>query len=328
MSTPSISLTHDAPGRFALAVTAFVLLAVAVTGWLPVGVSIVAVFLCAGPHNWVEARYFLARLPGRWGKLWLFFTIALAGVALLTAGFAALPWLAGAEHWLTAAAVWNTTLTLWIATLVQLRSRQNPRRDWGWICPAAFGVIALAWVWPLLWDLALVYLHPLLALWILDREMGRSAPEYRRTYRACLLLVPLCVAWLCLQLAHAPDLPGEDALTLRISQHAGASLLQGVSSRLLVALHTFLEVLHYGVWLILVPWAARNTALWNVERTPLARRSPSWSRGLQVFVLCGLGLVAMLWLGFLADYPVTRDVYFTAALAHVLAEVPFLLRAL
>ena len=22
-----------------------------------------SVFLCAGPHNWVEARYFLSRLP-------------------------------------------------------------------------------------------------------------------------------------------------------------------------------------------------------------------------------------------------------------------------
>jgi hypothetical protein len=37
---------------------------------------------------------------------------------------------------------------------------------------------------------------------------------------------------------------------------------------------------------------------------------------------------ALLWLCFLADYPTTRDVYFTFAMAHVLAEVPFLLRTL
>ena len=36
----------------------------------------------------------------------------------------------------------------------------------------------------------------------------------------------------------------------------------------------------------------------------------------------------MLWLAFLANYPVTRDVYFTLAMMHVLAEAPFLLRAL
>jgi len=35
-----------------------------------------------------------------------------------------------------------------------------------------------------------------------------------------------------------------------------------------------------------------------------------------------------LWGGFLADYPETRDIYFTVAIVHVLAEIPFLLRAL
>jgi hypothetical protein len=329
MSTQVIPLTQETTDRrFACAVAAFVLLAALMAGALPVGVSIVAVFLCAGPHNWVEARYFLARLPGRWGKLRIFFLLALGGVAALTAGFALLPYLAGEEHWATAAALWNTILTLWIATLVHMRSRQNPRRDWGWIWPTACGVIALAWIWPAHWDLGLIYLHPLVALWILDREIGRSASEYRRTYRACLLLVPICVFALCWRLAGTPDLPGDDALTLRISRHAGADLLSGISSHLLVSLHTFLEVLHYGVWLILIPWAARNSALWNVERAPLARRSAAWSRGVRTFIVCGLGLVALLWLGFIADYPVTRDVYFTVAVAHVLAEVPFLLRAL
>jgi hypothetical protein len=328
MSTQTVPLTSDAPARFAAGASAFMLLAAAVTGWLPIGVSIVAVFLCAGPHNWVEARYFLTRLPGRWGKLQGFFITALGGVALLTAGFAAIPWLAAEDNWLTAIALWNTLLTLWIAALVQMRSRQNPRRDWGWIWPAAFGVIALAWMLPLAWDLALVYLHPLVALWILDREIGRSAPEYRRAYRACLLLVPVCVAGLCWRLAGAPNLPGDDALTERITHHAGADILAGVSTHLLVALHTFLEVLHYGVWLILIPLVARDTALWNIERTPLARRSAAWSRGLRTFILAGLGLVALLWLGFLGNYPITRDVYFTVAMAHVLAEVPFLLRAL
>jgi hypothetical protein len=104
--------------------------------------------------------------------------------------------------------------------------------------------------------------------------------------------------------------------------------VSGVSSHLLVSLHTFLEMLYYGAWLIAVPWAARHSALWDVADAPLARRSAAWTRGLGTLVFCGLGLVAILWLGFLADYPVTRDIYFTAATARVLAEVPFLLRAL
>src|SRR5438105_2557585 len=60
-------------------------------GWMPLGFSIVTVFLFAGPHNWIEARYFLARLPARWGKLRGFFLFSFAGIFGLTAAFAALP---------------------------------------------------------------------------------------------------------------------------------------------------------------------------------------------------------------------------------------------
>jgi hypothetical protein len=42
----------------------------------------------------------------------------------------------------------------------------------------------------------------------------------------------------------------------------------------------------------------------------------------------GLFAVAILWLGFSMDYSTTRDIYFTVAIAHVLAEVPFLLKML
>jgi hypothetical protein len=39
-------------------------------------------------------------------------------------------------------------------------------------------------------------------------------------------------------------------------------------------------------------------------------------------------VVGVLWFGFSLDYATTRDVYFTVAIAHVLAEAPFLLRML
>jgi hypothetical protein len=44
-----------------------------------------------------------------------------------------------------------------------------------------------------------------------------------------------------------------------------------------------------------------------------------------VFVVA-LIAVGVLWFGFSIDYATTRDVYFTVAIAHVLAEAPFLLR--
>jgi hypothetical protein len=323
-----------ASGRlFALAVLGVMAGAALLAGALPLGVAIAMVFLFAGPHNWVEARYFLARLPGRWGRLRGFFVLAFAGVVGLTLAFAAIPWLARLgdweeSGWLTAVALWNSALIAWVAALIHLRSRQNPRRDWSWTLPVALGLLGVNWTAPLAWDLGLVYLHPLMALWILDRELCRRRPEWRRAYHLCLACLPVLLAVLVWRLADAPDFPGTDALTERITRHVGADVLQMASPRLLVAAHAFLELLHYGVWLVAIPVLGQGTGLWQVGATPLGRRSPGWRLGLAVVLIMGAVLVVVLWAGFLADYPATRDVYFTVALAHVLAEVPFLLRAL
>jgi hypothetical protein len=299
-------------------------------GWAPVGFSIVTVFLFAGPHNWIEARYFLGRLPGRWGKLRTYFALACAGVLGLTLCYAAVAWLAW--EWdetprRMALASWNTALVLWILVLVHLRSRHNPRRDWSWTLPAGLLVVGLAWLHPEGWALGLVFLHPLVALWILDRELRRSRRQWLRTYRVCLLAVPLLLGLLWWRLAGTPSLPGMDSFTVRITRHAGADLLPGVSSHWLVATHTFLEMLHYSVWLVAIPLVTA-AAPWRIGKMPLARRSARWRWLVAGVLAVGAGAVVVLWYGFLADYPATRDIYFTVAMLHVLAEVPFLLRAL
>jgi hypothetical protein len=337
MSTTTVypaALRTDRPIglTFGFCALGFVIAMAAIAGLLPIQFSIVSVFLCAGPHNWVEARYFLSRLPARWGRLRGFFVLGFVGVLVLTAGFAGLPFLltaidVGQEFWLSSYATWNTLLVFWIATLVYLRSQQNPRRDWGWIWPVGFMIVALAWLSPFMWMLGLVYLHPLVALWILDREIRRTRPEYRRHYHACLLAIPVCLGLLWWKLAAAPNLEGDDLLA-RITQHAGSDLVTSISSHCLVATHTFLEAVHYGVWLIAIPWLGQMTNLWNVPRMPLGRRSLTWTRALQVGLALSAAVVVVLWLCFWANYPITRDVYFTLAMVHVLAEVPFLLRAL
>ena len=95
-----------------------------------------------------------------------------------------------------------------------------------------------------------------------------------------------------------------------------------------MATHTFLEMLHYSVWLVAIPLVGLRTAPWRLRAVPLARRSPSWHAAVTCGLAVGGAVVLLLWGCFLADYPLTRDVYFTAAMLHVLAEVPFLLRAL
>ena len=146
--------SEAASARIFAAVTLSLAAAAAIlAGWLPLGFSIVTVFLFAGPHNWLEARYFLTRMPARWGRLRGFFMLAFAGVFSLTAAFACLLWLGergtlDPETWVYGYALLSTALVLWVALLVHLRSRQNPRRDWAWVWPVAFALIAVAWLVP------------------------------------------------------------------------------------------------------------------------------------------------------------------------------------
>ena len=119
---------------------------------------------------------------------------------------------------------------------------------------------------------------------------------------------------------------GDDALTLRITSHAGADFLRAFPPRTLVATHVFLEVLHYAVWLVAIPLLTVGLSPWRLPSAPLVRRSPRFRTAIIALLALGAVVVLVLWGSFLADYPLTRDVYFTLAIAHVLAEVPFLLR--
>lgn len=318
---------------FAAVAVAVALVSAGLAGWAPVGFSIATVFLFAGPHNWIEFRYFLARMPAHWGPLRGYFTLAIAGVLGLTALFICYPILARRGQWeqgdwLMASAIWNSCLVFWIAALIHLRGRQNPRRNWTWAWPAALALVGLVWLSPQAWDLGLVYLHPLVALLFLDRELARRRPQWRRAYHLFLASIPIFLVVLWWRLAGAAPLPGQDMLTLRITRHAGAGVLAGVSPHLLVSTHTFLEMLHYGVWVVAMPLIAMRAAPWKLQTVPLFRRSRPWRT--TVIAVIGLGAIAVLglWACFLGNYALTRDAYFTVAIAHVLAEFPFLLRTM
>src|SRR5438067_5506212 len=152
MSTASLPQSPAASGvraglPFAVAALVVAGLSAFLSGWVPLGFSLVTVFLFAGPHNWLELRYFMGRMPARWGRLRGYFLFAFAGIFGLAGVYALLTWLYRDAAWLGADyyvmsrglfqsyAWWNTAFVLWVATLVHLRSRQNPRRDWGWIWP-------------------------------------------------------------------------------------------------------------------------------------------------------------------------------------------------
>jgi hypothetical protein len=302
-------------------------------GWTPILFSIATVFLFAGPHNWLEARYFLTRLPARWGKLRLFFLFAFGGLFALCAASWALPWLARWFDWpelalVTATAVWNSLFIGWIVVLIQMRMRQNPRRDWGWTLPIAFLALAANWFAPFIFSYALVYLHPLMALWLLDRELKRTRPAWRPAYHLCLLAIPLLLGALWWKLHDAAPLSTLAPVDSAIVHHAGFGVFGGISSHFLVAAHTFLEMVHYGVWIVAIPLIGLRTAPWNLANVPMVRRGTAWRWGIIGLLALGLIIAFVLWTSFGLDYAATRYVYFQIALLHVLAEVPFLLRAL
>jgi len=308
-------------------------MACAMAGWAPLGFSILTVFLFAGPHNWMEARYFISRMPARWGRLWVYYATGIAGVITLAAVSLLLPvigrtWYWQPDDWLIGVAAWNSLLIAWVLTMVHLRQRESGRRRWPWVLPAGLALLGVNWLWPLSWSLGLVYAHPLVALWFFDREVGKRRPNWQPACRCALATIPVLLLLLWWRLAGSEDLPGEDLLTFQITQHAGASILNGVSTRLLVATHVFLETLHYAVWIVAIPLITYRVAPWNLQRVPLAIRSRGWKLALWGVLAAGALITLTLWAGFLADYPLTRDFYFAVAIVHVLAEVPFLLRLL
>jgi hypothetical protein len=97
---------------------------------------------------------------------------------------------------------------------------------------------------------------------------------------------------------------------------------------MLVSVHLFLEMLHYGVWLLALPLIASRGPIWDFKTIPLFSHPRGFPKLIVTLLAFGLFLSLLLWFGFSVDYATTRDVYFAVAIAHVLAEAPFLLRML
>lgn len=322
-----------APLGLAACAAAFAFFAAAAIGSFPLQASIVTIFLFAGVHNFMEFRYFLARMPVRWGRSRGYYLFAISGTVVLAAGylsiyFAGGNWLWSLASWEIAVSIWNTGFILWVGALFYLRGKMRPGSDWTPAFAIALFVAGAAWLLPSFWSLGLVYIHPLIALWFADRQIRRSRPGWIAGYRLGLASVPILLVTLYAWLAPAPDLPADTSLFWRIAQHAGASVLPGFSTHFLVASHVFLETLHYAAWIVLIPMVDRRAVPWNFRVIPLFSAKGGSPRLVAVSVAASALLVMVLWWGFSFDYSLTRDIYFGFAIAHVIAEVPFLVKML
>ncbi len=329
LARPVITSAQIFFGAFVLACG----VAAALIGSFPLAASIVTIFLFAGIHNLMEFRYFIARMPLRWGRSRLYYSVGIGGVVglaavYLTLYFASGNWLWGSEGWLMFTASWNTAFVLWLAALFYLRGKQRPRSDWSWAFPAALALAALAWLIPQYWSLALVYIHPFIAMWFLERQLRRTKPEWLRAYHFSLAAIPFFLIVIWLAFASEPNLSEETNLFWRIAQHAGSGILPGISSHVLVATHVFLESIHYFVWILLIPLIDRRAIPWRFNEIPLFSRNGGFPRMVIAATAVTIVIALGLWAGFTIDYTTTRDVYFAFAIAHVLAEFPFLIKML
>jgi hypothetical protein len=318
---------------FAFAFLAFCAFIAAIIGSFPLQLSVITIFLFAGIHNFMEFRYFVARMPVRWGKSRTFYAVGIGGVVVLSAAYLSIYFLY--DNWLWSltnvqliVAVWNTFFVLWLGLLFYLRGRQKPKTDWSLAIAAAFLLAALAWLVPNYWSLALVYLHPFIALWFLERQIRRTRKEWLKAYHFCLASIPIFLIFLWLALANQTNLPENTPLFWRISQHAGSEILPGISSHLLVAAHVFLETIHYAAWILLIPLVDKRAIPWRLKEIPLAVNKHGFPKLVAAALIVSVGLVFALWFSFSVDYTTTRDIYFAFAIAHVLAEFPFLVKML
>ncbi len=329
--TARFEVTHA--NYFLMAFVASCAVAAALIGSFPLQASIATIFMFAGVHNFMEFRYFAARMPLRWGRSRLFYSVGIGGVIVLAAVyltlyFASGNWLWSLESWAIFAASWNTAFVLWVGLLFYLRGKQRPKSDWAWAFPIAFLLAALAWLVPQYWSLALVYVHPFIAMWFLERQIRRTRPDWLRAYHWCLAAIPVFVVGLWLAFASQPNLSEENNLFWRITQHAGSQILPSISSHFLVATHVFLETIHYAVWIVLIPLIDRRAMPWRLKEIPLFSNAKGFPKLVVAALVVSLIIVAALWGGFAIDYTTTRDVYFAFAIAHVMAEFPFLIKML
>jgi hypothetical protein len=317
---------------FAASFIALCALAAFLIGAFPLQASIWTIFLFAGVHNFMEFRYFLARMPARWGKSRIFYTVGISGVSVLTTAYLLIyftsGWLWSAETAVVTTASWNTFFVLWLALLFYLRGRQKPKADWSFAFAVGLFAASFAWLAPHFFALALVYLHPFVALWFCERQIRRTKSKWLPAFRICLASIPIFLAALWLASFNFQNLPAEDYLSWRIAQHAGGEILLGISSHLLVATHVFLETVHYSVWILLIPLADRRAVPFEIKTIPLFSGKNGFPRLVMAILAISFLAVTALWIGFSADYATTRDVYFAFAIAHVLAEFPFLIKML
>lgn len=328
LSTEANNQSIDSESVFAVSSVIFIVSSAIGAGLLPGWFTLGGVLVFGGAHNWFEYRYFLSRLPSRFGPFRPFFLTSFSGVLLLGALevsmlFVNRQHLISAEVSRSLLLVFNELLILWGLVLYHLRHKGRETQIYFslWISLVCSLSNLMS---PQMFFALLSYVHCLAGLWIFDRELRRTRKNWLSAYHRCLWFVPLCVV--ALVLALNGRVSDSDATNHLLSNaNAGFRIFPAQLQSTCVALYGFLQAVHYGIWILALPLATNCFKRWRIAHMPVARNRPMLAWALGALSVAG-ALLAMpsLWLGFALSYDLTNELYMAVATLHVLAELPFL----
>lgn len=312
---------------FGASFTLLVLLSAVLSGTAPGWFTIATVVVFGGAHNWIEFRYFLSRLPSRFGPLLPFFVTSCAGVLLLSAMEITLM-LLNHQQWISGSQtriglhIWNELLILWMSGLSFLRYKKQTEPLIA--LPLAL-VLSLANLLSAeMFIVALTFLHPIGGLWIFERELRRTRKPWLKTYHRCLFAIPPCVVALIYCL-HGVTLDHVSTKFLSANANSGFSIFPDDVASMFMALYGFLQMVHYGIWVVALPLATESWRRWRLDRISIVRKRPLLAKVLALAIpISGVLAIPVLWTGYGVDYATTNEVYITIATLHVIAELPFL----
>lgn len=289
----------DGPGRDLLLVAA---VAIPFAVWDPVAASIASLAAFGLAHTVLELRWVLARF-----RAVLHGPLLAAMAAMATA--IALTRLTGAPKQIEIAAGF--------ALMALVVARLRPAQAAVAATVLALGLVA-ALRTPAMYGVVLAHLHNTVTGVLLWEWSSDMAEVHRRRFRAGLVACFAAIPALVLLGAADPLLPdaiGASGPTRLLAKAVTPDAWLGTTGGLrLLAVFTFLQLVHYGVWCWLLP--RRAPALASPE-PPRSAQAALWPAALVA--------TALLALVFATDYATGRTLYTSVATYHAYLEFPIVI---
>jgi hypothetical protein len=328
----NFALPRDRAAIFFLAFFTLIVASAGLAGYAPIAFTIITVCVFGAPHNFSEFRYFLSKLPSRLASLKTFFITAFCGTIILFSLELTLMFLGKIQvehHFRTIGwAIWNELILTWLVVLAHFRYKFDKSKSYEFMrsfAPAFVMATVANLMSPALFTYGLTYLHPMLSLWIFERELRRSNKQLLPVYHRSLFLIPLAVAGLCFALWNSPaDSAFGFTLNSFVDTARNTTTADRVPVKLLLAIFAFLQMIHYGIWCFGIPILSEGWKKWRLDRIAVLRDRTKGRAPLFIISIGGVLMVGAFWINFATNYEITNEVYLTLATFHVLAEIPFM----